>query len=123
MHSSQHSVFHRRLLASEFILHNITFLSQYFPCGQFIVDFANHCISGVLHPGSQHPGGIVHLFVLNNISSSKTCVDLVPCAKDCAAREAVGITESQFAPTRISDSFPGGEAGLIEWGGGVSGRV
>lgn len=46
-----------------------------------MVHLADGRIVGVFCPGSQHPGGVVNLLVLNT-SSSRTCTELVPCLKD-----------------------------------------
>lgn len=89
-------------------MHNITFISQCFLCGRFTVDFANPC-TAVLHPGGQHPGAIVNLFVLN-ISGSKMCVKL-DCSKVCAIMGPVEMTETRFMPTRSSTIFLGGRWG------------
>ena len=59
-HSHIHS-----LIQQTTIKRNVYWVLDVFPCRQFIVDFDNHCTEGLLHPGSQYPGGGFHLFVLN----------------------------------------------------------
>lgn len=60
----------------------------------------------VIHPGNQHPGGAINIFVLN-ISISKTWDEFVSCSEDYAIMKAVEMAETQFISTRISSIIPG----------------
>lgn len=76
----------------------------------------------VIHPGNQHPGGAINIFVLN-ISISKTWDEFVSCSEDYAIMKAVEMAETQFISTRISSiilgedkiTHNGAGRGCLEW--------
>lgn len=61
----------------------------------------------VIHPGNQHPGGAINIFVLN-ISISKTWDEFVSCSEDYAVMKAVEMAETHSSyPLGYQASFQG----------------